>query len=292
MSTFWTLAALGHAGVPGRHALQPEHLAILVLQFVCTFLSYGTLIQDFCDGASHTTLPDSTLRSDYPCSANRVQKALYIIFHAPEVLRDLVTIQHPDSWVSCVNLASLLRLPLALLLPYSIYERLTVAILYGARLTPMAVHLIRWRNPPPSYAAVWFLVINPATELFAYAANPVRSLTLARKAQSRGLATPLSRGLSCFLCIAVSQPLARGPLRYCWRRIVLGHVAVPVQRRAPPNGRPARHGGAPSRPGSVSYHLPVPGVAEEGQGGRCGRARRRQRRSCRGHAQQQQQQQP
>ncbi len=175
MYTSRTLAALGHAGVPGRHAVQPEHLAILVLQFVGTVFSYGTLIQDFCDGASHTTLPDSTLRSDYPCSANRVQKALYIMIHAPQVLRDLVTIQHPDSWVSCVNLATLLRLPLVLLLPYSIYERLTVAILFFARIMPMAVHLVRWRNPPPSYAAVWFLVINPATELFTYSGNPVRS---------------------------------------------------------------------------------------------------------------------
>ncbi len=162
-----------------QHAGRYEHLAILVFQAISVVISYCTLIQDFCDGGQRETLPDSALRRHYPCSGSRAQRAAYILLHIPETLWDLVSLQHPDTWVSCVNLAMLVRLPMALLLPHAIYERLTVAILFGVRLMPMTVHISRWLNPPPSQSALWFLTISPATELLTfYVANPVRCLSM------------------------------------------------------------------------------------------------------------------
>lgn len=154
-----------------------EHLAILVLQAISVLVSYCTLIQDFCDGGQRETLPDSSLRKNYPCSGSRHEKAAYILLHTPETLTDLVSLQYPDTWASFVNFAMLVRLPLALVLPHAIYERLTVAILFGVRLTPMTVHITRWLDPPPNQSALWFMTISPATELLTfYVANPVRAV--------------------------------------------------------------------------------------------------------------------
>lgn len=82
----------------------------------------------------------------------------------PYAFRDLLNYQHPAQWVNTLNIMALIRLPLLLVLPYTMYEYVGTALVYSLRIWPPLVHLLRGPSHRPCPPVTWYLPNGSALE--------------------------------------------------------------------------------------------------------------------------------
>lgn len=91
-------------------------------------------------------------------------QVIYVLLRLPYAFRDLLNYQHPAQWVNTLNIMALIRLPLLLVLPYTMYEYVGTALVYSLRIWPPLVHLLRGPSHRPCPPVTWYLPNGSALE--------------------------------------------------------------------------------------------------------------------------------